>query len=473
MTDLGMRLVGRWPNGHRPRDHVAVARECALAAGAALGHWHADGSPAPDPWTAWAVLGHLAAPHRQGQGTPGQARRLASSVDAVSRWRKYLEVRREADDRGFDPDDHPVDLGLAADRARTWARRVPDLRGTRRYPVTRTRDGFAVGDPDGAPLSRFLQGPLWDGPDEASARGFADFLAAHDAFRDTWTGREFAVGPVATETPGVVAWATKLPGDADLLVTLERDGRRVGCFTVLPADMAACHAAGRMALSASLFLQPDFVRRGFGEAMHALCEEATGLPLVPHGLNGQGGTLNEASTRFYAKRLAQGLNVGMDEASHTRFVGTWPRTAWRAARRGLTTSEMAGVLSSLRSVVGGTPEHAVDRHGEPLKAVWLAMPDGGVLTQAGAFDRAGLLEALHRHSPRCRVVAGEAVPPHGSAVAHALADKVLAGLGLPTRSPLAPPRNRALDMTLGMRDGIVSVAEAIAAEQPDARPRWA
>ena len=466
-------LRRRWGRGFGVGDHSALARDCAAVMGSVVGRSGmalrpSGGDPFPDGvdhWTAWAMPAHLAESHG-GATTATGARRFLDAFKDVVRWRIRTEALRTAEDWGFHVADHPCDYALVADRARTWVGRLSEARSAGRHEVTRTRTGFAVWAPgigrEG--MRRFFAGPVWEGPDMASTQVFLHSLAAHDALRRDWRARDAASGPVPTHVAGVTMWAFKGVGEDEAAVTLECDGRVVGRFSVQPADMAPCHARGGPGLSASRQLDDAYTRCGFGESMHALCESTFGLPLVPHGVNGQGGMLTEPSRRYYAKRLAKGVEDGFEAASRARYAEMATRMAWRQAVNGLPDHERDDVLTQLRDAVGGTLEYARDPLDGWRRLVWLAIPGGDVLTQAGRFPRTGLLDALRAEDPDIVIRETELVRHHRpGGLATAIANRVLYGIGASDREPGPPPVHREAHRSLELWDSVVRDGEALAA----------
>ncbi len=265
----------------------------------------------------------------------------------------------------FGPGEGAIPLAEAVSHAEAWARTMPvAAMSLSRATVIRTRAGHGVVAP-GPVLDALLLGPVWEGADVVEAGRVAASIDRHLRFEADWRSMAM-LDEAATHVPGVTVRLAKVAGEPWLDVFLMSGHSEVGTFCMGPASHVACLCVGRPALSGNRILDELLRGRGFGGAMQSIVERATGLACVPHEVNGNTGRLSASSLRYYAKRVARGLDVGFCDRSRARHVSWATRAAASDARRRAGPAVVGAVLVALRDAMGGVIETARVLEGRAL-----------------------------------------------------------------------------------------------------------
>ncbi len=463
----------RGDDAGEPLDAANFAREAAA--------WAKAGTfvlGTEDRWTERAVARHLAVKHPEGLSA-SLADDLAKQVREVMRWRRWLAAMGGYDGC-FEGGRNDLHLERAVRRARGWIQKRPDH--LRKIKVEETivarGGGWIVTRPKENLLERFfLSDVTWRGPTREAAEAQLSSRAAYVASKDAWIDDVVvAERRFQTDVTGIEVRVSK--GAGRLLRARLMDGETVvGEYCLTMASRRACDAMGGPCLSGSRGMNEAYVGRGFGDAMHAAVEACTDLPLVPHGLNGNDGSLTRHSTRYYAKRVARGIEGAFSDEVADRFAAACVHDAeavyLNRSERALTN---ARVVVTMRRMLGGTLRVPRGPEGEArLDRMWLSLPGGVAVTAAGHFVEADLLDALDVAEPDAtmsrvetkdlrriagqRVLWGEGCKRDGLAAlaaAHVIHDAGLNEKAPPTLDPETAARGRN-----PLRDEVMKVVEEL------------
>lgn len=441
---------------------------------------------ADDRWTAGAVARHLRRHHPDGI-PPTLADDLAGKMRDVVRWRRWARAAGVAQP-GFDEGRLGMSLATAVRMAGDWAAARPDhdaVVDVCRDKVERTRSSWVVRRGAYRLATAYFESDVrWRGATRAEARAHVEAERAHEAWRTRWI--QEAVVPretFPTGEPGIDVVVRKEPGEV-LKAVLREEGGEVGSYRLSPATHVASMAFGGPCLSGTRAMDPHFRGRGFGDAMHAAVEAVAGLPLVPHGVNGNVGELTALSTRYYARRVARGEEGAFTGEAADRFAEHAVHdgeAAWLASSHD--THANARAVVAMRRMVGGTLRTMRKADGQAmLDGVWLSMPGGMAMTATGRHREADVVDSLDASAPDggvsdltprdMRRLVGQRVLAHEDrkrdGLAAVVAARALYDAGVTDVPPPALAPATAVGSRQRTRDAVVALAATM---DPAPRPR--
>lgn len=241
---------------------------------------------------------------------------------------------------------------------------------------------------------------IWIDREQAACMDAARYFAAHnDAVekiirsisplkieRPTHVPGIKAVAYMGKNMPGlhISSWGVRGP----YIGLITERNRRVGSYSTTFTKAIPSYIIGELALCGTSEVHRNLIGRGLGRFMYNFAEEVSGLSLVPHGENLNGGIRTDYSRRFWERR-----------AQHCRVPGFngEPEVAYRLAQVEDVYHQieyekqfyLKGAFAVEVSRVKGWPIETSWSHGD-LHASWCLTPDGKAFTSKGYKERGAL-----------------------------------------------------------------------------------